>query len=198
VNTRVSDGAIVQSVEEPTKEYLQLSVGELAPRDLQSGVNFEAVIRLTNAGTSSVRVPWEVDGEKVVRTSSDGKQEGYEVVDLGLALGTGRNRAAPVSLKAAGVLFADPELSAGGIELPPGQWVDIKIKGKAECSNTGSLCDDIVGDDHAELVARWYERVATHRIDGCNEDHGNFVRRELESKPLRIAVRGPNLETLKP
>ncbi|MFZ0774616.1 MAG: hypothetical protein WCA49_12240 [Candidatus Sulfotelmatobacter sp.] len=182
---------VPSAAEKLRKEDLRLSVVELTPSGLQSGANFEAVIRLTNNGGSSVRVPWEVDGEKVVRTSSDGKEEGYEVVDLILALGAGRHRTAPVSLKAAGALFADPELAAGGIELPPGQWVDVKIKGKAECANTGSLCDNIVADDEGELVARWYERVSAHRINGCDEDHGNFVRRELESKPLRVAVRPP-------
>jgi len=73
---RPHNGAIVASVgEKPTKEDLRLSVVGLAPSRLQSGATFEAVIRLTNAGKSSVRVPWEVDGEKVVRTASNGTEE---------------------------------------------------------------------------------------------------------------------------
>ena len=102
---------------------------------------------------------------------------------------TGRRRTAPVSLKASGALFADPDLNVGGMELLPGHWVDIRIKGAVECAFTGPICIDFAADGNGELVTRWYERVATHRVDGCDEDHGNFVKRELESVPLRVAVR---------
>jgi hypothetical protein len=127
----------------------------------------------------------------VTRLSGDGKEESYEVVDIELRLGTGNKRGTPVFLKAAGALFAHPERPESYLAVPPGGWGDIRIDGRVACGLSGALCSDFHSDEKGELVAWWYQRELIHRIDGCKEDYGNYVVREIDSKPLNIVVRDP-------
>jgi len=187
VNSTVSDGAIVQpDVKE--KENVQLKIVEITPSKLQIGGEFHTTIRIENHGKTVVRVPWETDGERVTRMATDGKEEGYEAVDISLQLGTGSQRGNRVFLKAAGALFANFDLPSSYLDLPPESWADLKIAGRIECRNTGGLCSNFERDERGELGASWYERQVTHRVDGCAEEHGNFVVRELESKIRPVTV----------
>ena len=188
VNSSISNGAIVQT-DKKEKEHVQLEIVEVAPKQLQIGGEFQAIVRFENLGKAVVHVPWKTDGERVPRMSADGKEESYEVVDISLRLGTGSKRGNPEFLKAAGVLFAHFDLTSSYLELPPGGWADIRIKGRVECGYSGVLCNNFEPDDKGELGAWWYQRERTHRIDGCEENHGNYVIRELDSKPLPVVVR---------
>lgn len=193
VNSEVSDGAIVQT-DTKQKEHVQIEITEVAPPQLQIGGEFQATVRFENLGKAVVRVPWETDGERVTRMSADGKEESYQVVDISLRLGTGSKREGPVFLKAAGALFAHPDLTSSYLDLPPGTWVDIRIKGRVECGHSGVLCNDVEPDEKGELGALWYEREVTHRVEGCKEDYGNYVIRELESTPKPVVVLGSQVK----
>lgn len=192
VNSTVSDGAIVQAAvqsDQEEKERVQLVVVDVTPTVLQIGGEFQARVRFENLGKTAVRVPWETDGERVTHMSADGKEESYEVVDINLRLGTDIKHGSPAWLKAAGVLFARSDGASGHLDLPAGSWAEIRIKGKLTCGQSGVLCKDFEPDEKAELSAWWYEREMTHRVDGCKEDHGSYVIRELDSKPLLVVVR---------
>jgi hypothetical protein len=179
-----ADGAVVPTDPSEPRESLVLSLAEVNPRRLQIGAEFQATIRLMNSGKVPVKVPWETDGEKVMRSSGD--EESYDVVDLYLRLGTAG--VSPVTLKSAGVLFADVELNKGSIKLAPGEWVEVRIRGRVQCGLTGTLCGALGPDKNGRLVARWHERVLTHSMHGCEIKSGNFERRELSSEPYYVTV----------
>ncbi|HVP53568.1 MAG TPA: hypothetical protein VMU45_01135 [Candidatus Eisenbacteria bacterium] len=173
------------------KEHVQISIANVLPTQLQIGDRFELVIRFTNLGKSTVRVPWEPDGERVQQVSADGKEEGYEVVDLSVDLDQGKG---PIDLKAAGALFDDPRVPSSFLDVPPVAWVEAKISGTLECGLSGPLCGKFRAGTAGKLTARWYQRRLVHRISSCNEDYGNFVVRELESDPIVVMVNGPSDE----
>jgi hypothetical protein len=170
---------------------LQLTILETSPAKLEIGNDFNANVRLKNVGTNPVLVPAVADGERVLRTSSDGTEEKYEVGDISFRLATGKKRGIPVYLDSGGALFADPDDKKSYLSLAPGRWLDIKIHAKAECGLQNCVAH-IQPDQKAVLTAWWYERVLTHRVDGCREIHGSVEVRQLDSAPFTIEVREPS------
>ena len=56
-------------------EGLQLTIEQVSPSQLHIGQDFTALLRLKNAGKSTIAIPWEPDGEQVKRRSKDGASE---------------------------------------------------------------------------------------------------------------------------
>lgn len=169
---------------------LELAIVAISPSALEIGNDFTATVRLKNAGQKSVLVPSTADGEQVARISSDGTEEKYEVGDISFRLVSGKDkdRRTPVFLNSSGALFADPDDNKSYVSLGPGNWLDIKLKTTVECGLEECL-GGIQPDNHAVLTAWWYQRVLTHKIDGCDEKHGSFKVREVNSAPFLVAVR---------
>ena len=192
VRSTVSDGDPAQSPATSGKpgERLVFTVHQIVPAELHIGDDFTATVRLKNAGASPVLIPWQTDGEQVVRVSKDGKQEIYEVADVAFRLKTGDKKRAAMFLQSDGALFAHPDDHASYLALQPGRWIDIKLKGAVVCGLADCVAE-AEADDHALLTAWWYQRVLTHQVDGCHEDHGAYTVRELDSSPYPLAIRGP-------
>jgi hypothetical protein len=192
VRSTVSDEDPRQSPAAPGKpgDKLEFTVRQIVPSELHIGDDFTATVRLQNVGVTQVPIPWQTDGEQVVRVSKDGKQEIYEVADVAFRLKTGDKKRAPMFLQSEGALFAHPDDHANYLALAPGRWVDIKLKGAVVCGLSDCLIE-AEADDHAVLTAWWYQRVLTHHVEGCHEDHGAYTVRELDSSPYPLAIHGP-------
>lgn len=195
VDSRIRDGVLVSGIalapegaEPSAKEAIQLSIVDISPKELRIEASFVATIRLQNVGTTMVRLPWEIDGNKSLRLSSDGKEESFSAVDILFTLTTGHDASTSASLEGGGVLFADPDRNSGFIELKPGQWADLKVGGRAKCSKGGTLCVPFKADNEATMVATWYERVLTRSVSDCKDEHGAFTSRELQSEPFHLPV----------
>jgi len=188
----VSDGDHPQTPATAGKQddKLELTITEVVPSDLHLGDDFTATVRLKNIGTTKVLIPWQPDGEQVTRVSKDGKQEIYEVADVAFRLKTGGQKRVPMFLDSEGALFAHPDDHATYLELEPGRWADIKLKGSVICGLPPCPVE-AEADDHAVLTAWWYQRVLTHRVDGCNENHGASTVRKLDSSPFPLAIHAP-------
>ena len=175
---------------------LQLTIAAISPSPLDIGNDFTAKVQVKNTGTKTVLVPSFSDGEQVLRVSADNAAEQYEVGDVSFRLLTGKDHRTPVFLNTSGALFANPEDKSSYLPLEPGNWLEIKIEGRVECG-----LEDCIGEIHpdgkAELTAWWYQRVLTHRIDGCNETHGSAKVREADSAPFPVAIRNPTAKTVK-
>jgi hypothetical protein len=50
---------------------------------------------------------------------------------------------------------------------------------------------DLKPDNQAALTAWWYQRVLTHRVNGCEETHGSYAVREVDSAPFTVVVQTP-------
>jgi hypothetical protein len=185
-NSSISDQPAAQKV----AKTLQLRIVDISPAKLEIGGDFNARVRLKNVGTEAVLVPSAADGESVLRTSTDGTEEKYEVGDISLRLMTGKARGIPVYLNSAGALFADPDNKSSYLSLAPGNWLDIKLHARVECG-LDNCVSDIHPDNKAVLTAWWYERILTHRVNGCEETHGSSEVRELDSAPFAVVVRNP-------
>lgn len=165
---------------------LRLTIVHLVPSQLRLSDDFTATLRLENVGTSPVLIPWQSDGEKVTRVSPDGTEEKYEVADVSFSLAAGKKPVA-MPLETEGALFAHPDDPASYTQLAPGQWLEIKLKGNVACGL--DRCPIAVeADDHAVLTAWWYQRVLTHRVKDCSEDHGSYKVREVDSAPFPVVL----------
>jgi hypothetical protein len=166
---------------------LELTITRVGPLPLHVGEEFIATVRLKNIGTAPLSIPWQPDGEKVVRVSSDGTEEKYEVADVSFRLTTAKRRA-PTPLQSEGALFAHPDDRSTYIDLEPGHWLEIKLKGTVACG-LEECPGEIAADNHATLTAWWYQRVLTHYVKDCNEDHGSHKIREVDSPAFPVVVR---------
>jgi len=190
----IADGQQVDT-EGPTKtKELELTIVATSPVDLEIGNDFNATVRLKNVGAKAVLVPSAADGERVLRTSADGTEEKYEVGDISFRVATGKQHGIPVYLNSAGALFANPDEKSSYLSLEPGNWLDIKLHARVECGLENCMAE-IHPDDKAVLTAWWYQRVLTHRVSGCEETHGSFTVRELDSAPFTVTVRNPSTKT---
>jgi len=169
---------------------LELTIVATSPAKLEIGGDFDATVRLKNVGTEAVLVPSATDGERVLRTSADGSEEKYEVADVSFRLMTGKARGVPVYLNSTGALFADPADAGSYLSLAAGQWLEIKLHARVECGLENCV-GNLEPDDKASLTAWWYQRVLTHRISGCEETHGSYPVRQVDSAPFTIVVRNP-------
>jgi hypothetical protein len=169
---------------------LELTIVETTPAKLEIGNDFSASVRLKNIGTTSVLVPSVADGEQVLRSSADATEEKYEVGDISFRLTTGNPHGIPIYLNSAGALFANPDDKASYVALEPGKWLEIKLHARVECGMEDCM-GEIQPDSKAVLTAWWYQRVLSHRVTGCEETHGSFTVRELDSAPFTVEVTNP-------
>jgi hypothetical protein len=169
---------------------LEVTIVEISPAKLEIGGDFDATVRLKNVGTQPVLVPSATDGERVLHTSTDRTEEKYEVGDISFRLMTGKGRGIPVYLNSAGALFADPDDKSSYISLAAGNWLNIKLHARVECGLENCV-GDLEPDDKAALTAWWYQRVLTHRVSGCEETHGSYAIREVDSAPFTVVVKNP-------
>ena len=195
VHQSISNGAVTPAVKaDSTANGLQVQIVETSPAVLNIGDEFTATVRLKNAGTDVIAIPSVSDGERVAHTSADGAQEKYEVGDVTFALKSGKDRRVAAFLSSEGALFASPDDKNTYLPLPPGGWVELKLKAKVECGMQDCL-SKIEPDEHAVLSAWWYQRVLTHSVTGCNEDHGSSTVKQANSAPFEVVVHGSQPRT---
>jgi hypothetical protein len=190
VNSTISDGVMGDPPGSPAAKdsaSLRLTVTALTPPHLRLGDDFSATVRLENVGKTPVLIPWQSDGEKATRTSADGTEEKYEVADISFRIATGRKIAA-MPIQSEGALFAYPDDTASYIPLAPGRWLELKLKGSVACG-LEECPTSVVADEHAVLTARFYQRILSHRVKDCSEDHGSHKIREVDSAPFPVVLR---------
>jgi hypothetical protein len=186
----VVDGDQPKAVPAKVKD-LELTILGTTPAKLEIGNDFNASVRLKNIGTASVLVPSIADGERALRSSADATEEKYEVGDISFRLATGKSHGIPVYLNSAGALFANPDDKASYVALEPGKWLEIKLHARVECGMEDCM-GEIQPDSKAVLTAWWYQRVLSHKVNGCEETHGSFTVRELDSSPFTVEVKNPS------
>jgi hypothetical protein len=175
---------------------LQLTITAISPSPLVIGNDFTAKVQLKSIGTQAVLVPSFTDGERVLRVSADSSAEKYEVGDVSFRLMTGKDHHTPIFLNSAGALFANPDDPSSYLPLEPGNWLEVKVEGTVECGLEDCL-GDIRPDNKGVLTAWWYQRVLSHKIDGCNETHGSAKVREASSAPFAVVIRNPPAKAAK-
>jgi hypothetical protein len=143
---------------------------------------------LKNIGTDKILIPWQPDGEQIAHVSADGTEEKYEVADVSFRLAASGKKSIAVPLHSEGALFAQPDDPVSYLTIEPGHWADVKLRGTVACG-LDNCRSDVQVDDHAVLTAWWYQRVLTHQVKDCNEVHGAYTVREVDSAPLPIVVR---------
>jgi hypothetical protein len=173
-------------------KLLELTIVSLSGPGLAIGDTFYATVDVKNVGPAPLRIPWQSDGEKVVHASADGSEEQYEVADVNFRLRTTGNQRAPMPLETEGALFAHPDNAASYLQLGPGQWVELKAKGTVECA-LDECPGNLVADERATLTAWWYQRVLTHHVKDCNDDHSSRQIRQVESAPFPVVVHAPRI-----
>ncbi|HUK46821.1 MAG TPA: hypothetical protein VLW06_04480 [Terriglobales bacterium] len=193
-DSTIEDSTPQAGSNEPGNQALQLTIVEVSPAKLEIGNDFNASVRLKNIGSTPVLLPAAADGERVVRTSADGTEEKYEVGDVSFRLLTGKERKIPVYLNSAGALFADPDDKSSYLSLDPGKWLEMKLHARVECGLENCVAH-LQPDSKAVLTAWWYQRILTHRVNGCTESHGSIKIRELDSNPFSVVVRNPSAKT---
>jgi hypothetical protein len=180
-----------QAKADPAKtKDLELTIVETSPARLEIGNDFNATVRLKNVGTTTVMVPSIADGEKVLRSAADATEEKYEVGDISFRLTPAKPHGIPIYLNSAGALFANPDDKASYLALEPGKWLEIKLHARMECGMENCL-GEIQPDSKAVLTAWWYQRVLSHKVNGCDETHGSLTVRELDSAPFTVEVTDP-------
>jgi len=188
IHSSISNGARQADKQEDAAaaSSLEFSIVSVSPAQLVIGEDFIANVRLKNTGSAPVLVPSFSDGERIAM-GADAGQEQYEVADITFRLVSGNNRT-PVFLDSSGALFAQPSDKSSYLVLNPGNWVDLKIKANVTCGAEKCLAE-IQPDENAVLSGWWYQRVLTHSVSGCDEDHGSHEVREVNSIPFSVVVK---------
>ena len=191
VNYSVSPADKTKKVSPVEGERVELEIVQISPRQLTIGEEFTATVRLKNAGASTVLVPSTADGAKLSGNAGTGgndpSEEKYEVADVSFRLATGKDHRTPIFLSSTGALFADPNDKSTYVTLAPGNWLEIKLKGVVECGAAKCLAA-LQADSNGVLTAWWYQRVLTHKVSGCDENHGSIDVREVDSAPFPVVV----------
>jgi len=192
LRSTVSDGEIAQAPagSPASADKIELTVAEISPPKLRVGGVFIATVRLKNIGADKILIPWQPDGEQVAHVSADGTEEKYEVADISFRLTASAKKSIAIPLQSEGALFAQPGDPAAYLAISPGRWVDIKLKATVSCG-LDNCESEVKADDHAVLTAWWYQRVLTHRVKDCTEDHGAYKVREVDSAPFTVVVLPP-------
>ena len=173
--------------DKPNANVLELTISKIEPTILHVDEDFTATVQIKNTGADKISIPWQPDGEQAVGISKDGAGEKYEVADVNFHLIISDKKQPPIFLQSAGAVFANPNDHTSYIELGQGQWVEMKLRGTVTCAF--ERCPgEIVPTDHAVLSAWWYQRVLTHHVSECNEDHGAATVRELTSTPFPVKI----------
>lgn len=173
-----------------TKKDLELTIVATSPAKLEIGSDFDATVRLKNVGATTVLVPSIADGEQVLRSVANTTEEKYEVGDISFRVTPKKPHSIPIYLNTAGALFANPDDKATYLALESGKWLEIKLHARMECGMEHCL-GEIQPDSKAVLTAWWYQRVLSHKVDGCEETHGSVTVRELDSAPYTVEVTDP-------
>lgn len=186
----VADGEPAPSGGSTKPQDVQLTILSTRPAPLEIGNDFIATVRLKNIGSKPVLMPQIPDGEKVVRTSADRTEEEYEVGDITFKLATDTKHSVGVFLTSGGALFANPKDESSYVALQPGSWMELKLSGTVECG-VSQCFGGIRPDKRAVMTAWWYQRVLTHKVNGCEEIHGSSDVRQVDSMPFTVEVMNP-------
>ncbi|HEX6803758.1 MAG TPA: hypothetical protein VF133_08780 [Terriglobales bacterium] len=189
VSYSVTPGDMGKKAPAAEGERLELQIMQISPPQLTIGEDFIATVQLKNAGTTTVLVPATADGAQLPGNAiqDEKTEEEYEVADVSFRLATGKDHRTPIFLSSAGALFADPDDKNSYVTLAPGNWVQIKLKGVVECGAAKCLAA-LQADSDGVLTAWWYQRLLTHKVSGCEENHGSIDVREVDSTPFRVVV----------
>jgi hypothetical protein len=184
----IVNGVQIQSAVSEQRDKIEFTIQEIVPIKPSVGGHFSALVRLKNIGENTILIPWQPDGEQVTHVSDDGTEEKYEVADVSFRLAAGGKKSIAIPLRSEGALFAQPGDPAAYLQLDSGRWVDIKLRVAVVCG-LEDCRSDIKPDNHGVLTASWYQRVLTHRVKDCNENHGAYTVRELDSAAFPVIVR---------
>lgn len=193
VQYSVSDGDKGTASKQQTEgERLELKIVEISPPKLRIGADFTATVQLKNTGTTAVLIPATADGGQLTGSAAKAlenkTEEKYEVADVSFRLATDKEHRSPIFLTSAGALFADPDDKNTYVALAPGNWLNVKLTGTVECG-AAKCVGGLQPDNDGVLTAWWYQRLLTHRVSGCEENHGSINVRQVDSAPFRVAVR---------
>jgi hypothetical protein len=190
VNYSVSPGDSTKKASPAQGERLEVEIVQVSPPQLTIGEEFVATVRLKNTGTTEILVPATANGEQLTGKADGGNEkaeEKYEVGDISFRLATGKDHRTPIFLSSLGALFADPDDKNTYVALGTGNWIDIKLKGVVECG-AEKCFGSLQADSDGVLTAWWYQRVLTHKVTGCEENHGSIDLREVDSTPIKVVV----------
>jgi len=172
------------SVRPPETGNLSLKIEDVQPSVLHLGDSYEITVRLKNIGKTKARVPWLTSGPDAMQISADGATASHQEAAISVRLESGGNFnwiGDEVNL------YANPVLSESYLDLAPGEWVTIHLKGRVECTRD-FLCKDIPVGGRAKLSAQWSEYLYERTVRDCVPHETNLTARKIESKPVRVAV----------
>jgi hypothetical protein len=167
-------------------DELQLEILNVEPNLIYEGSTITVTVRLLNAGTQPLLVPWDAPP---VEPDIDPKTgiETREVAMIGLKLTKGDDHQKFRILKTEGNLAATPSNRVQHVAVRTGEWIDIKFKATIECFSQESwACHTLPRDGQSHLLARWSEEFSTHEVEGCNTWSGHYALDAAESPPFDI------------
>jgi hypothetical protein len=178
------DGVV--DLDDGKKRDIKLEITRLSSGSLSPGSEFEAEVRLTNTGTHTIEIPWNVD-PSIREAGPDPDHAYFEVAEFNVRLMDASGTI--IWLKPlSGSLFGSQYATGTLRRIAPREWVTTRIKTKlqAEYLDTPALTEG-----KAQLTAKWKQtrRSWSLKRKECEAWSSTFLYdRYYEQKLMPVVV----------
>lgn len=181
-----TDGLMISKM----RDKFSLSIEDLSSRLIPIGSEFSATVRLKNISDHSVTIPWAPNFQDVIAGQPQDDWQ-FESATFSFRIETGVEYKRTTELEGETVLYGSDEKPATLLELAPGQWASVRVRGVTRCrykSQDPAACPGLRPDAKARLTAEWSENGIAVQNTNCYIQRGNFAGPRTDSHPEIVTL----------
>jgi len=175
---------------QPTQS-LALSLKILGRAEFARGEVFEYQVQMQNVSEQPIELPWDLSPADIEPADPRATYQ-YQTAAIYLNARLGDHRA--VSMDGPILLFGSPSIRSTIIKLQPGEWVQIKAKGRALSSNPNDawppsdlISQQVEGTLAAKLIL--YDNSFSPATGGNSHEDSRTIKGPISSNAFKVQFR---------
>jgi len=172
-------------VSEPeTPRQIKLALVKISSPKLILGAEITATVKLQNAGSSPIRIPWNTDFDPTLKDQNP-ESRSWEFGEFRFAIRNEANRYVDL-LNTSLPLYGSEFVPGSLLTITPGQWITAQVSFRI------ALAPDALGmidEGPAELTVEWFQTGRTRVVEGCGVTQGFYPHDGFYKDANRVVVR---------
>lgn len=172
-------------VSEPeTPRQIKLALVKISSPKLILGAETTATVKLQNAGSSPIRIPWSTDFD-TTRKGQNPESRSWEFGEFQFAIRNKADRYVEL-LNTSLPLYGSQLVPGSLLTINPGEWITAQVSFRVGLAPQASGAID---EGPAELTADWFQTARTRVVEGCGVTQGFFPYDGFYTHENRLAAR---------
>ncbi len=177
-----ADGMAFAESKKPRQISVELVT--LSNTNLILGSEIVATVKLRNAGSDSIQIPWSTD----FRTTQDGQDTNNRTWEFGQFRIAVRNKKDEYDelINTSQPLYGSKFVPDSFLTIKPGEWIKAKISFRVAAQHPAY---ETINEGPADLALEWFQTVRTYVVKGCGVTLGYYPYDGFYAHHSRTIVR---------